>query len=172
MSRRDILRVGGSASALIAGGALVSGLAGCSAKPEAATGFKALRQADVALLRPWVPAIIGGAIKSDDDALRCLALLDQIMFDAGEHVRATLYQLYDLLQMGLARWYFTGQWGAPADLSAEQLEQGLAHWISKDNSFSRVAFRGLTQPMLMAWFANTQNSLATGYPGPPKKVVS
>jgi len=123
-------------------------------------------------LRPWVPAIIGGAIKSDDDTLRCLALLDQILFDGGENVRANLYQLYDLLQMGLARWYFTGQWGAPGPLTAEQLEQGLADWISKDNSFSRVAFRGLTQPMLMAWYANTQNSLATGYPGPPKKVVS
>lgn len=172
MSRRDLFRAGGSASALLAGGALLSGLTGCSATPQAATGFKVLRQADIDLLQPLVPAVIGSAIKGPDDTLRCLALLDELLFASSENMRGMLFQLYDLLQLGLARWYFMDQWSAPAEMDLAARQQGLAYWSKKDNSFSRLALIGLTKPLLMVWYADTRNSLATGYPGPPKKVVS
>lgn len=172
--RRDFLRAGIYSSALLAGGAAVASLTGCSAPtPQAAEGFRYLRAADVELLTPLVPVILGAALQDEQaDTLRALALLDGTLADASPTVRKALFQLYDLLQLGAARWWLTGSWTHPAQLSAEARAEGLQRWQDKNNSFARLAFRGLTQPVLMVWYAVAENGLGVGYPGPPKKVVA
>lgn len=172
--RRDFLRAGVYSSALFAGGAALASLAGCSAStPRAAEGFRYLRPADVELLAPLVPAILGAALQDEHkDTIRALALLDGTLADASPTVRKALFQLYDLLQLGAARWWLTGSWAHPAQVSAEARTEALQHWQDKNNSFARIAFRGLTQPVLMVWYAVAENGLGVGYPGPPKKVVA
>lgn len=172
LSRRDFLRVGTSATLMLAGGSMLAGLTGCSSPSVPATDFRSLRQGDVELLRPLVPTILGSSVKNADDIERSLQLLDELLFASSDVVRGGLFQLYDLLQLGAARWWLSGFWSAPAELSETDKVAALQAWSTKDSGFARIAFRGLTQPILLSWFADTKNSLATGYPGPPQKVVS
>lgn len=169
LSRRDFLRAGSAASLFLAGGAMTASLAGCSSPKTPANGFQALRDGDLQLLRPLVPVIVPHA-KSDAEVDTALHLLDDLMALSSETTRGQFFQLYDLLQLGAARWWLTGFWSAPEQLSADERQQALAHWASKDSSFARIAFFGLTKPFHMTWYAHGDHGLAVGYPGPPKKV--
>lgn len=151
---------------------MLAGLSGCSSSVSVpATGFRALRQSDVDLLLPLMPTILGPAVQNDDDALRGLASLDQLMFASTDLVRANLFKLYDLLQLGAARWWLTGFWAAPAKLTEAERVEAMTNWSNKNNGFAQIAFRGLTQPIFMPWYASTENGARIGYPGPPLKVV-
>ena len=171
LSRRDFLRVGATASVVLAGGSLFASLGGCSSPTTPATGFKVLRQSDIDLLKPLVPSVLASIRAQSDDVMRALGLLDELIYAAGDHTRENLFKLYDLLQLGAARWWLTGFWSAPAKLSDAERAQALQHWSAKDSGFALLAFRGLTQPLFMAWYADTDNVAVTGYPGPPQKVV-
>ena len=35
-----------------------------------------------------------------------------------------------------------------------------------------MAFKGLTQPIYMAWYVKPTGARTTGYPGPPRKIVA
>jgi len=35
-----------------------------------------------------------------------------------------------------------------------------------------MAFKGLTQPIYMAWYVKPTGARTTGYPGPPQKIVA
>ena len=76
------------------------------------------------------------------------------------------------LQLGAARWFLTGTWASFAEQSDEQLQQTLADWSAKENSIARMALKGLTQPMHMAWYVKPEAARSTGYPGPPKKILA
>ena len=71
LNRREFLRAGFFGSALLAGGAGVASLSGCSAAKIPAEGFLHLRQADIELLTPMIPALLAGALPNEtrDDAL-------------------------------------------------------------------------------------------------------
>lgn len=173
LNRRDFLRAGTSAIALLTAGSWFAGLAGCtSSVAPPAIGFRSLRQSDVDLLLPLAPTILGpGLGNSKDGAVRALALLDGFLFASSDNVRHNLFKLYDLLQLGAARWWLTGFWPAPTELSGQERAEALASWSGKDSGFAKMAFRGLTQPIFMSWYANTDNACQVGYPGTPLKVV-
>lgn len=172
LSRRDFLRAGTSATVMLAGGSLLAGLSGCSSSVSIpATGFRCLRQTDVDLLLPLMPTILGPAISREDDAVSALASLDQLMFASTDLVRGNLFKLYDLLQLGAARWWLTGFWAAPAKLTEAERVEAMTNWAAKRNGFAQIAFRGLTQPIFMPWYASAENAARIGYPGPPVKVI-
>lgn len=171
-ARRDILRAGLLGGAMLAGGATLASLAGCSGTPRPATGFRALRDSDVALLRPLVPAVLGPAVTSEADVERVLQLLDRTLAATTAPIRKGFFQLYDLLQLGPARWWLTGTRAHPSTLDAAALRDGLAHWEARDNWFAKIAFRGLTQPLAMVWYAAPDAAAGVGYPGAPKKVIT
>lgn len=172
LNRRDFLRAGTSAAVMLAGGSFLAGLSGCAAPVSVpAKGFRSLRQSDVDLLLPMMPTILGPGISNDDDALSALLSLDTLLFSSTDLVRGNLFKLYDLLQLGAARWWLTGFWAAPADLSDAERVEAMTNWAAKRNSFAQIAFRGLTQPIYMPWYAAAENGARVGYPGPPVKVV-
>ena len=53
-------------------------------------------------------------------------------------------------------WFLTGTWASFAEQSDEQLQQTLADWSAKENSIARMALKGLTQPMHMAWYVKPE----------------
>lgn len=171
LGRREFLRVGFFGSALLAGGAGVASLSGCSAPMIAADGYLHLRPADLELLTPLVPVILAGALPNGEaDVQPALQRLDTLFDGLNQGSRDALFKLYDVLQLGAFRWWVTDAWAHPASQSSEAIDSGLAKWSSNQNSFARLAFNGLCQPLTMAWYTDPEIAKTTGYPGPPRKV--
>ena len=171
LGRREFLRAGLLGSALLAGGASVASLSGCSAPMTAADGYLHLRPADIALLTPLVPVILAGALPNGEaDVQRALKRLDTLFDSPSQGSREALFKLYDVLQLGAFRWWVMDAWAHPASLNSEEIDQGMAKWSRKQNSFARLAFNGVCQPLMMFWYTDPDVARSTGYPGPPRKV--
>lgn len=171
LGRREFLRAGLFGSALLAGGAGVASLSGCSAPMTAAEGYLHLRKADLELLTPLVPVILAGALPNGEaDVQRALKRLDTLLDSPSRGSREALFKLYDVLQLGAFRWWVMDAWAHPAALGSEDLDRGMARWSRKQNSFARLAFNGLCQPLALAWYTDPDVAKSTGYPGPPRKV--
>jgi hypothetical protein len=97
---------------------------------------------------------------------------DDLLDGAMPGTRATLFQILDLMQLGAARWFITGTWASFAEQNEDELQQTLAHWSSSDRGLSQMAFKGLTQPMFMAWYVKAEAARSTGYPGPPQVIIT
>ncbi|MCK0154473.1 twin-arginine translocation signal domain-containing protein [Alcanivorax sp. S6407] len=174
IDRRGFLKLGAASSALLATGSGLALLTGCSSQSEGpAEGYRYFRQQDVDLLTPLVGAVLGPALAAAGaSATDGMKAYDDLLEGAMPGTRATLFQLLDLLQLGAARWFLTGSWAHFAEQSDEQLQQTLDDWSAKSNGIARMAFKGLTQPMFMAWYAKPAGAVTTGYPGPPQIVTA
>ncbi|HCE41819.1 MAG: Tat pathway signal protein [Alcanivorax sp.] len=175
VSRRGFLKLGfwgATALTLGAGGATL--LTGCSGDPGPASGYQHLRERDLELLRPLMAPLLAGGLDAvagagPDDALKAF---DRLLAGGSEGARGQLFQLLDLLQLGAARWWVTGTWAHFADQDEAQLQRTLAEWSDSDNGFAQLAFKGLTQPLMMAWYVTPDAGLGTGYPGPPLNLAA
>ncbi len=171
LGRREFLRAGFFGSALLVGGAGVASLSGCSAPMTAAEGYLHLRPADLELLTPLAPVILAGALPNGEaDVQRALKRLDTLLDGPSQGSRDALFKLYDVLQLGAFRWWVMDAWAHPASQGSAQLDKGMAKWSRKQNSFARLAFNGLCQPVTLAWYTDPDAAKSTGYPGPPRKV--
>lgn len=170
VDRRGFLKLsvwGGAALAVGAGASTL--LTGCSSDPGPAGGYKHLRDKDVTLLRPLMAPLLGGGLEAVDGAGpdQALQAFDRLLQGGTDGQRGQLFQLLDLLQLGAARWWITGTWAHFEAQSDAQLRDTLAHWANNDGGFPKLAFKGLTQPILMAWYVTPEAGRTTGYPGPP-----
>ncbi|EKF73189.1 hypothetical protein A11A3_14992 [Alcanivorax hongdengensis A-11-3] len=174
LNRRGFLKLSAAGSALLATGSGLALLTGCSSNDGPAQGYRYLRSQDLDLLRPLARAVLGPAIAAVPDASADSALhaFENLLDGAMPGTRAALFQVFDLMQLAPARWYITGTWAHFADQSETELAQTLAHWSASDRSLSRMAFKGLTQPLFMAWYVEPDAARTTGYPGPPQKIVA
>lgn len=174
LGRRGFLKLGAGGAALLSLGSAVSVLSGCSKGPKTpAEGFLHLRASDLEVLRPWVPAVLSAEARPNGEAdiERSLKVLDGLLDSAGPIARKMLFELYDVLHLGAFRWWATGVWSDPASLTLEERIAALDTWEHIDSTFGRVAFRGLTSPLMAGWYQQPDMAKTTGYPGPPKKIV-
>ena len=174
INRRGFLKLGAAGSALLATGSSLALLTGCSSNTEGpAEGYRYFRQQDVELLTPLVGAVLGPALAAAGaTAADGMKAYDDLLEGAMPGTRDTLFQLLDLMQLGAARWFLTGSWAHFAEQNDEQLQQTLADWSAKTNGIARMAFKGLTQPIFMAWYVKPAAAKSTGYPGPPMHVTA
>ncbi|BAP12939.1 hypothetical protein AS19_00880 [Alcanivorax sp. NBRC 101098] len=172
-NRRGFLKLSAAGSAVLATGSGLALLTGCSSNDGPATGYKHFRQQDVDLLTPLVGAVLGPALTnvgaSAEDGMKAF---DDLLEGGMPGTRAALFQVLDLMQLGAARWYITGTWASFADQSEQEIKQTLTEWSASERSLSRMAFKGLTQPIHMAWYVKPAAARSTGYPGPPKKIIA
>lgn len=173
MHRRDVLKAGLFSGALLAAGSSLALLTGCSSNDGPADGYLHLRQQDVELLLPLTATVLAQALnKASATAEQALMAYDKVLDGAVPGTRATLFQLFDLMQLGATRWYITGVWAPFAEQDDTTLTQTLQGWFTLDRTLSRMAWKGLVQPLMFAWFAQPQAGLTTGYPGPPQRVIA
>ncbi len=173
INRRGFLKLSAAGSAVLATGSGLALLTGCSSNDGPATGYKHFRQQDVDLLTPLVGAVLGSALSdagaTAEDGMKAF---DDLLDGGMPGTRGALFQVLDLMQLGAARWYITGSWASFADQSDDELQQTLANWSASERSLSRMAFKGLTQPIYMAWYVKPTGARTTGYPGPPRNIVA
>lgn len=173
MHRRDFLKTGLFGGAMLATGSSLALLSGCSSNDGPAEGYLHLRKQDVELLLPLTGVVLAQALEtSGASAQTALKAYDKVLDGAMPGTRATMFQLFDLMQLGAARWYITGSWASFADQDQATLTQTLQAWFTLDRTLSRMAWKGLVQPLMFAWFAQPEAGLTTGYPGPPQRVIS
>lgn len=171
VGRRGFLKLGlwgTTALALGAGGATL--LTGCAADPGPAAGFRYLRERDAELLRPLMEPLLAGGLAAVPDATpdHALRAFDRFLAGGSEGVRKQLFQLLDLLQLGAARWWLTGTWASFGEQDEAQRQRTLEQWSGSDKKFAKLTFKGLVQPLLIAWYVTPEAGLSTGYPGPPR----
>lgn len=175
VSRRGFLKLGfWGATALTLGAGGAGLLTGCSGDPGPASGFDYLRQKDLELLRPLMAPLLAGGLEAVPGAGpdQALAAFDRLLAGGSDGARGQLFQLLDLLQLGAARWWLTGTWAHFADQEPARLRDTLQTWADNDGGFARLAFKGLTQPLMMAWYVTPEGGRTTGYPGPPRNLAA
>ncbi len=171
LSRRQFIRLGLVGGAVIASGATLSGLSGCSRRADPAEGFRHLRPADLALLAPLVPVLLAGAFEMNDASVRkALQGMDTLLDYGAPGARADVFELLDFLQLAPARWFLTGSWQSFETMDEAQAREAVAHWAGRDRGLSRLALRALAAPLQWAWYMTPEGSRASGYPGPPQQV--
>lgn len=171
LSRRQFIRLGLLGGAVVASGATVSSLAGCSRRAEPADGFLHLRPADIALLTPLVPVLLADAFPVNEDNLRkALQGMDTLLDYSAPGARADVFELLDFLQLAPARWFLTGSWRAFDAMDDAQARAAVAQWAGRNLALSRLALRALAAPLQWAWYMTPEGSRSTGYPGPPRQV--
>ena len=173
LHRRDFLKTGLFSGTVLATGSSLALLSGCSSSEGPAEGYRHLREQDVALLKPLTAVVLAPALATAGAATEeALQGYDTVLDGAMPGTRAALFQLFDLMQLGAARWYITGNWAHFSEQDEATLTRTLQDWFRLDRTLSRMAWKGLAQPLMFAWFAQPKASLTTGYPGPPQRILS
>lgn len=175
--RRDFLR--GALAMPAAIGVSVSAaawLSGCSREAAVADGFRVLRPQDIPMLEKLVPAAIGSNVPADPaaraEAIRAaVKSWDLLMYDTSPTIRAAFTPLLDLLTMGLTRGPLFGVWKSWDDASEADALAALDDWSRSSTGFMRGAYNGFTTLAAMCWYLEPANQGASGYPGPPRKIV-
>ncbi len=173
INRRSFLKLSAAGSAMLAAGSGLALLTGCSSNDGPAEGYRHLRQQDVDLLTPLVGAVLGSALTAAGATAKDgMKAFDDLLEGGMPGTRAAVLEVLDLMQLGAARWYITGTWASFAEQSEAELQQTLTQWSASERGLSRMVFKGLTQPMFMAWYVKPQAARSTGYPGPPQNVIA
>lgn len=171
LGRRDLLRLGFFGGVALTAGSSLALLSGCSSATGPAQGYHYLRPKDLELLAPLIPVVMGSALSADDDPETSLRAIDALLASVSPGGRKPFFQLLDLLQLGAARWYFTGRWAAFSEQSPAELRETLDTWGRSNSGFARVARFAVIQPITMTWYLQPDNARATGYPGPPRRTA-
>ncbi|WP_336332730.1 twin-arginine translocation pathway signal protein [Pseudomonas putida] len=160
MHRRDLLRFSLGASVFLAGTSLVA----CTPQ-TAATGYQALRDDDLPLLRALVPVVLAGTQAAETLVLRSL---DHKLAALSPEMLKLTRQLFDVLSLPLTRGPLTGVWGAWEQASPTQVTAFLQRWQDSSLNLLRMGHASLLQLLQMAWYECPESWAACGYPGPPK----
>ncbi len=174
LSRRNFLQLSASSSALLAIGAGVSSLSGCSQQVDTDNGYRVLRRDDVYFLGAIAPAILttlgypGGL--QDDARGRLISKLDEIMSVLSHHSRKQLILLLDLMNSAPTRVAVGAPWHPWYEADLADAERFLQHWRNSSMGIKRMGYAGITKLFCMAWYSQPESFTVSGYPGPPQRA--
>lgn len=173
-TRRGFMQLSAtSAAALSMGGALAS-LTGCSKAP-AASGYKVLRSGDIEFLNALAPVILSGSYPGslgEQAAQRLMQSLDKLIGTLQEYAQSQLMLLLDVMQVAPIRVAMGAQWSSWADASAADIEAFLENWKTSNIQLKRMGYGSLAKLFTMCWYRQPETFVFSGYPGPPKHIIS
>jgi hypothetical protein len=170
-TRRSLLRAGLFGSLLLGGAGIGATLSGCSGRgAAAAAGYRALRDADLVLLRALFPALLT-ALPTEGAAREALVQqmlqsLDLSCYRLGHPTRKAVLQLFDLLNLGLTRRLLAGV-GDWASASPQQVQAFLERWRTSSFGVLNSGYRALVKLVSSAYYGTHAGWAAANYPGPP-----
>jgi hypothetical protein len=170
LSRRGLLKFSLGATAFLATAGLGASLSGCS-QSHPASGYKALRDSDLPVLRALIPVLLAGsqsAEKMPDAVAGTLQSLDYSLDHLSPEMLKLTRQLFDVLAMPVTRGPLTGIWGAWENASTEQVRHFFDRWQNSSLGLLRMGHSSLIQLVMMAWYGRPESWAHCGYPGPPK----
>ena len=165
-SRRQFLRVGAAAGALLA---TAQWLRPSVAAPQ--QGLRVLDATAAAMVRALVPVVLADALPVEARAQRVqetVEAFDRAVSALSPGVRDEVEQLFSFLSFGPTRVAMAGLWEPLERSSPEDLAAFLVRWRRSTFDIQRSAYQALTQLIQAAWYDNPASWAAIGYPGPPK----
>ncbi|SDU37854.1 hypothetical protein [Halopseudomonas salegens] len=166
LSRRELLKLGAGASLVLTTVGVTATLTRCSSS-DPATDYQVLRSNDLVILGVILPALIGAHPAMPAQVPAALRQLDWSLSYMSTQIHQDLYEMLDLLNMGVTRGPMTGIWGSWEKAQPEQVAHFLQRWRDSRLALLRQGHNALTQLLLMAWYALPATWDSIEYPGPP-----
>jgi hypothetical protein len=174
--RRELLKLGVAGS--LAFGVLGAGaaLSGCSRREAAsAAGYAFLRDADLAVMRALLPAILAGTLPADATQRvarveEALHRLDGFGVALSQFSQEALRQLFDLLSFGPTRRFACGIAAPWSEVDVAQADAFLQRWRDSSVGLFNGGYRALVKLACVSHFTIAASIGVTGYPGPLKYV--
>lgn len=170
-SRREFFKVSLLGSAILLVGSSLSTIALTSAATKKLQQFDFLQASDADFLLALAPVMLKSnypGVLAEDAGLRLLMAVDQQIITLGAHSQKQLRQLFDLMSSATFRYLV----GAPTSdwtvTPAKEIESFLQGWKNSLFSLKRTGYASLGKLIIMSWYAQSENYLQAGYPGPPK----
>ncbi|WP_232346205.1 hypothetical protein [Cupriavidus sp. USMAA2-4] len=176
LSRRGFLKVGFGFSAALACASLLPALSGCApSSTTAAPGLAFLREADTALFRALLGAVVSELSALDAktrEAHLQLALsnIDRTCAAMGSHAQGELRKLLGLLDNRALRWALTGVGSDWADADNARVQDFLARWRASRFATLNAGAVVLVKLSSVAYFVTPAAWSGSGYPGPNAAV--
>jgi hypothetical protein len=169
--RRSFLKLGFAGSAVLATAGLGAMLTGCSSREQAvARGFAFLRDADLELLHALLPALLEGVPLDDARAEETLRRIDSLCARFQGRSAEKLRQLFDLLNLGVARRLTTGVSTPWASAPPAQVAAFLGRWRTSSVGLFNVGYSALAELAAAGYFGQPGAWSFSGYPGPLASV--
>ncbi|MFZ5699435.1 MAG: twin-arginine translocation pathway signal protein [Pseudomonadota bacterium] len=177
LSRRTFLQVSAAGSLVLGAASMTALLTGCERQAAVAQGFKVLRPQDLPILTRLLPAVLDGALPVDAAARaqavqQVVASFDQLLVDTSASARAGFLQLLDLFDLGIVRGPLLGLWKSWKKSDEADAAAVLERLGGSSIGLLRGAYNGMVTMAMLAWYLEPAHQAATGYPGPPRKIVS
>ena len=172
LSRRNFLKLGLAGSVALGTVSLTANLAGCARREQAAAkGYMFLRDADVVLFRALTPAVLAGALPQEpaeraDLLEKTVRGVDGACYLVGPPAQAQLYQLFDLLNLGLTRALTTGVFAAWDSAETADVTEFLQRWHDSSVGMFNAGHRALVKLVAGGFYGTPAGWKVAGYPGP------
>ncbi|MBA6349436.1 hypothetical protein [Colwellia sp. BRX8-9] len=170
-SRREFFKVSLLGSAILLVGSSLSAIALANPSTKNLQKFDFLQASDADFLLALAPVMLKSnypGVLAEDAGVRLLMAVDQQIITLGEHSQKQLRQLFDLMSSTTFRYLVgapTSDWNVT---SAKEIESFLQGWKNSLFSLKRTGYASLGKLIIMSWYAQSENYLQAGYPGPPK----
>jgi len=179
LNRRQFLKTG------LLGGAVLSTLhlGACTSQAlktplnrHSQSPYAFLTKADAIMLSALFPVMIAdnwpdaAADKRQAEA-DTLQRIDAFLIRLGAFNQNEIRQLFDLLQMRVARGLATGIWRDWENTDSQQIEQFLQGWKHSSISLFNSGYNGLSDIICFAWYSHPEHTRTFGYSGPPRYVL-
>lgn len=173
-TRRGFLQLGLIGTATLALGSTVATLTGCSSPLERNSEYKFLQPGDREFFAALIPVILNksfpGDLNYDAGIKRTLLALDDLIYTLQYHNRIQMRQMFDALAVAPIRILAGASWASWKDMSPEQVNEFLISWRDSSIQLKRMGYVSLSKLIGISWYSQPESFVATGYPGPPKKI--
>lgn len=177
LSRRSLMKTGVLGGLMLVGASTVAQLQGCanlspSPAGNTAAQWKLLRPQDRAILGAVAPIALADAFPAERAAAldTFLPQVDAFLHSTSKANHEALHQLFDLLNLRIARLALTGIWSSWENMDDEQVESFLTGWRDSSIGQLRLGYAQLTQVLNLVWYAQPANVKTSIYPGAPRKI--
>jgi len=173
INRRGFLKVGVLGSLTLALGSSFHALSIGYSVSHPAKERVFLRKQDTEFLLAIAPAILNKnypGILGEQAAERLLTALDNMMLTFNNFSQKQLLQLFDLMSVAPLRYLAGGPFAPWSKASKQQASDFLVDWQNSSLSLKRMGYSSLCKLITMSWYAQPENFIQSGYPGPPKII--
>ena len=133
--------------------------------------YRTLRKNDVKLFSSVLPAIIPQANDAESQRI-FLASMDSMLLPSNAATRAQLRKMVDTLTALGTRTLLMQTLSDWPQLSVPEVEAILQRWRGSNRAVLNIIYSTITGLCNLAWYMVPEHQLESGYPGPPKKLVS
>lgn len=171
--RRNFMKLSAGGAAALSTMSTGAWLSGCTSS-AAAPGLRFLRPEDVELLTALTPSVLAGQIGPGDTEKikQTVHSFDVLLGDTSQIVVDLLLQAFDVLNFAPTRGLTTGQWARWSKASLQDADRALVRLRDSSIGLLNAIYAALIRMIASAYYLIPENDASTGYPGPPKKIVS